>query len=111
MTQEMVTNRFRFIDDVDAQRLLGVDRLTFEDLMHAGRLRSVSKTGSTLFFRAADVTRLRAELDATSAPVSIADLESSQTPVVAEPAKAKAAKKHDPAMRVHLRLTADLKWY
>ncbi len=107
--------RFRFLDDTDAQRQLGVDRLTFEELLRSGRLRPVSSSGEkTHFFRAADVARLRGELHPES---EAEDADSTAQPTdgsllvtpAAPPAPAK--KGHDPAMRVHLRLTADLKWY
>jgi hypothetical protein len=128
-------SNFRFLDDVDAQRQLGVDRLTFEELLHTKRLRPVSRQGTLSFYRAADIARLRAELypeaeaeddavAAASSPASIASAISDAppatldapaptgTPTGATPPPAKPKKKgHEPAMRVHLRLTADLKWY
>lgn len=158
---------FRFLDDVDAQRQLGVDRLTFEELLHTKRLRPVSRQGTLSFYRAADIARLRAELypeteaeddeaaaDATppdddqaqvialpTDPSALPDAALASPPRQPQTASkvppahqegpegeaitpspslmgrgpgggAKPKKKgHDPAMRVHLRLTADLKWY
>jgi hypothetical protein len=105
---------FRFIDEVDAQRRLGVDRLTFEELVRTKRLREVTPG----FFRGTDVAKLRDELHP--------DVEAEDAEVLSQPADnpAQAAdhppeqtaippkkKGHEPAMRVHLRLTADLKWY
>ncbi|SRR5579884_2135640 len=106
---------FRFIDEVDAQRQLGVDRLTFEELMRTKRLREVTPG----FFRRTDVAKLRAELhpdvEAEDAEVASLPLDSSQSapsPAASTPSAAPPKKKgHEPAMRVHLRLTADLKWY
>ncbi len=113
----MSTN-FRFIDDVDAQRQLGVDRLTFEQLVRDGRLKVVSRQGAMMFFRAAEIAKLRdalhpetVEEESDTAP---GDPPGATIPDAAPPAAtaAKAARKtHEPAMRVHLRLTADLKWY
>ena len=107
---------FRFIDEVDAQRQLGVDRLTFEELVRSKRLRNVSAG----FFRATDVIRLRDELNPESVAEDVANASQptdgsapapTPQPTVATEAKPNKAKKgHDPAMRVHLRLTADLKW-
>jgi hypothetical protein len=137
---------FRFLDDVDAQRQLGVDRLTFEELLRTKRLRPVSRQGTLSFYRAADIARLRAELypetededdeavataagdmgamgamhrahTPAGAPSSSADASPAgmlgEAPAegdTATPAKPKK-KSLDPAMRVHVRLTADLKWY
>jgi hypothetical protein len=113
----------RFVDDTDAQRQLGVDRLTFEALLREKRLRPVSRQGTIQFFRTADIMRLRAELYPESEAEDAAEAQavaegsapapsSSAAPETAALAATPARKKgHDPAMRVHLRLTADLKWY
>lgn len=97
---------FRFIDDTDAQRQLGVDRLTFQELLRSKRLRPVSTQGTIQFFRAGDLVKLRAELN----PETEAE-DAAQTAIAPVEETKKPAKKHDPAMRVHLRLQADLKWY
>ena len=103
---------FRFIDEVDAQRQLGVDRLTFEDLVRTKRLAHVTPG----FFRATDVAKLRTELNPTSEAEDVAaatgPTDGSQLLVPSAPLPpVKKKKGHEPAMRVHLRLTADLKWY
>jgi hypothetical protein len=102
---------FRFLDDTDAQRILGVDRLTFQELLRTKRLRPVSGTGTIQFFRAADVNRLHDELaaEATSPTEALA----AETPPAAPEAvpEKKPKKVQEPAMRVHTRMTADLKWY
>ncbi|MBA3826280.1 MAG: hypothetical protein H0X24_20565 [Ktedonobacterales bacterium] len=103
-------SNFRFLDDTDAQRILGVDRLTFQELLSTKRLRAVSGAGTIQFFRAADVSRLRDELTAetaTQAAASAAALAS--MPEAAPPKKPKKAQ--EPALRVHARMTADLRWY
>jgi hypothetical protein len=98
---------FRFLDDTDAQRQLGVDRITFEALISAQRLRPVSRQGTIQFFRATDIAKLRDALNAEAANAA-----AQQAAQAAElGASAKKPKQHDPAMRVHLRLQADLKWY
>lgn len=101
---------FRFLDDVDTQKLLDVDRVTFVELLRSGRLRPVSSQGSIQFFRAGDVAKLRAELHPEpSAPTDETPPE--PTPTAEGTPRAKKTKAQDPAMRVHQRLTADLKWY
>ena len=96
-------SRFAFIDDSEALRRLGIDRKTLEQFIQQKRLRSYGGVGKDAFFKAGDVEALYAELHpATVAP---------------EPAEAPAEEKkagpprHDPAMRVHVRLQADLKWF
>ncbi len=104
---------FRFIDEVDAQRQLGVDRLTFEELVRTKRLRTVTPG----FFRIGDVAKLRDELHPEMAAEEVAataqptDGSALVAPATAEAPTTKKKKGHEPAMRVHLRLTADLKWY
>ena len=113
-------SNFRFLDDTDAQRQLGVDRLTFQELIRSKRLRAISGQGTIQFFRAQDVAKLRDELNPESAAEDADATQSMAEGATADPdgnepsvAKSAPAKKkgHDPAMRVHLRLTADLKWY
>jgi len=102
---------FRFLDDTDAQRILGVDRLTFQELLRTKRLRAVSGAGTIQFFRAADVSRLHDELAAESATQAVVSAAAATTaPPEAAPAK-KPKKTQEPAMRVHARFTADLRWY
>ena len=92
-------SRFAFIDDSEALRRLGVDRKTLEQLIQEKRLRTYGGVGKDAFFKASDVEALAAELH--PAP---------ETPQPEE-APADEKKRHDPAMRVHLRLQADLKWF
>lgn len=101
-------SNFRFIDDTDAQRQLGVDRLTFQELLRSKRLRPVSSQGTIQFFRAGDLVKLRAELNPETEAEDAAERAQDATPSAEDK---KPVKKHDPAMRVHLRLQADLKWY
>jgi hypothetical protein len=118
-------SNFRFLDDTDAQRQLGVDRLTFEELLRTKRLRPVSGMGTIQFFRVTDIARLRAELEqeaeervVETAPRGLPP-QNPPTQVGNPPAPptdearptTKPKKAQDPAMRVHVRLTADLKWY
>lgn len=96
-------SRFAFIDDSEALRRLGIDRKTLEQLIREKRLRAYGGVGKDAFFKAGEVEALYAELH--------------PAPAAAEPEEAPAEEKkagpprHDPAMRVHLRLQADLKWF
>jgi hypothetical protein len=92
-------SRFSFIDEGEALRRLKVDRPTFETLLKQGRLKPVRGMGRDAFYRASEVDALYSELH--------------PQPELAEEEEAeieRKAKQHDPAMRVHLRLQADLKW-
>ncbi len=92
-------SRFAFIDDSEALRRLGIDRKTLEQFIREKRLRAYGGVGKDAFFKASEVDALYAELHpAAETP------ETEETP-------AEAKKRHDPAMRVHLRLQADLKWF
>lgn len=92
-------SRFAFIDDSEVLRRLGIDRKTLEQFIREKRLRAYGGVGKDAFFKASEVDALYAELHpATATP------ETEETP-------AEAKKRHDPAMRVHLRLQADLKWF
>ena len=96
-------SRFAFIDDNEALRRLGVDRKTLEQLVKEKRLRTYGGVGKDAFFKANEVEALSAELH--PAPET--------PPQEAPPGEEKKAgpPRHDPAMRVHLRLQADLKWF
>ncbi len=92
-------SRFAFIDDSEALRRLGVDRKTLEQLIQEKRLRAYGGVGKDAFFKAGDVEALAAELHPAAEVAA------------PEETSAEAKKRHDPAMRVHLRLQADLKWF
>jgi hypothetical protein len=95
-------SRFAFIDDTEALRRLGVDRKGLEQLVQEKRLRAYGGVGKDAFFKSAEVDALAAALHPAA-----------QAPEKEEaPAEPKAGPpRHDPAMRVHLRLQADLKWF
>jgi len=95
-------SRFAFIDDSEALRRLGVDRKTLEQFIKEKRLRAYGGVGKDAFFKAGEVEALYAELHPPT-----------QAPAEETPAEEKKAgpPRHDPAMRVHLRLQADLKWF
>src|SRR5262249_41330782 len=83
------------------------DRVTFEELLRSKRLRPVSGQGTIQFFRASDVAKLRAELHPDPTPEAVP----AEAAPEGETPKKTTRKPRDPAMSVHQRLTADLKWY
>ncbi len=98
-------SRFSFLDDSEVIRRLGIDRARLEQLIQQKRLRTYGGVGKGAFFKAADVEALYAELH----PATTAE-EDEAVPAESQPGKP-AKPQHDPAMRVHLRLQADLKWF
>jgi len=98
-------NRFSFLDDSEVIRRLGIDRATLEQLIQQKRLRTYGGVGKGAFFKLADVEAVYTELHPTT------EIEEDEA-VSAESQPSKPARpQHDPAMRVHLRLQADLKWF
>ncbi len=96
-------SRFAFIDDTETIRRLGIDRATLDQLVKAGRLRNYGGVGKGAFFKTADVEALYAELHPAE---EMAEPEEAPTTT-----KLGGPPRHEPAMRVHLRLQADLKWF
>ncbi len=92
----------RFVSDSEAQNILGVDRITLEQLIKSGSLKAVSATGEhTHFFRTADVEKLRDTLPKPQSNQTASD----------NLAPSQGKKQRPPAMKVHIRLQADLKWF
>ncbi len=96
-------SRFAFIDDSEALRRLGVDRKTLEQFIKEKRLRAYGGVGKDAFFKTGEVEALAAALHPP------AEAPAPEEPPVGE--KKAGPPRHDPAMRVHLRLQADLKWF
>jgi len=90
--------RFSFVDEGEALRLLKIDRPAFETLLRQGRLKPIRGVGKDAFYRTSDLEALYRELH------------SQQEEPEAETPTEQKAKQRDPAVRVHLRLQADLKW-
>ncbi|HEY7127068.1 MAG TPA: hypothetical protein VH540_24245 [Ktedonobacterales bacterium] len=95
--------KFAFLDDSEVVRRLGIDRKTLEQFVKEGRLRTYGGVGKGAFFKTGEVEALYAALhpEALEEPAEAAPL------IEVKPARPG----HDPAMRVHLRLQADLKWF
>ncbi len=87
----------------------GIDRVTLDQWVKEGRIKTHRGVGRDAFFRSADVESLYKELhpDAELAAAVAADEQESAGETVQTPAR----KKQDPQMRVYLRLQADAKWY
>ena len=103
------SGRFAFMDASDVARRLGVDRVTLDNWVKEGRIKTHRGVGREAFFRAADVEALYQELHpASEAAEAIAADESESA---GETSKGPVRKKQDPQMRVYLRLQADAKWY
>ena len=102
--------RFAFMDAGDVARRLGIDRVTLDQWVKEGRIKTHRGVGRDVFFRAADVEALYNELhpEAELAEAVAADEQESASETVQ---KAPVRKKQDPQMRVYLRLQADAKWY
>ncbi len=103
---------FAFVDAGEAARRLGVDRITLEQWIKEGRIKTHRGVGRESFFRTRDIEALYSELHpATELAAEIeADERESASESTSAPV-APARKKQDPQMRVYLRLQADAKWY
>jgi len=102
--------RFAFVDAGEAARRLGIDRVTLDQWIKEGRIKTHRGVGRDAFFRSADVEALYNELHPASElaeAVAADESESAGETKAAGPVK----KQQDPQMRVYLRLQADAKWY
>jgi hypothetical protein len=109
--------RFSFVDEGEAVRRLGVSRDQLLSLVESKRLRAYPGVGKGNFFRVSDLDTLAAELHPApppppsgAVPISLGGLAKAGATGGASPLNVVARKEHDPAMKVHLRLQADLKW-
>lgn len=112
MTNRPGQSRFAFMDAGETARRLGIDRLTLDQWVKDGRIKTHRGVGRDVFFRASEVEALYTELHpkAELADAIADDERDSNETAVATPQPA-ARKKQDPQMRVYLRLQADAKWY
>ena len=102
--------RFAFVDAGEAARRLGIDRVTLDQWIKEGRIKTHRGVGRDAFFRSGDVEALYNELhpaNELAEAVAADEAESAGESKTTSPAK----KKQDPQMRVYLRLQADAKWY
>ena len=109
MVSKPGSGRFAFVDAGEAARLLGIDRVTLDQWIHDGRIKSHRGVGREAFFRTAEIEALYNEMHPSAElaeAVAVDERESEDAEV-----KAPSRKKQDPQMRVYLRLQADAKWY
>ncbi|GAC1558785.1 MAG: hypothetical protein NVS2B2_18030 [Ktedonobacteraceae bacterium] len=102
--------RFAFVDAGEAARRLGIDRVTLDQWIKEGRIKTHRGVGRDAFFRSGDIEALYNDLHPASElaeAVAADEAESAGESKAAGPVK----KKQDPQMRVYLRLQADAKWY
>ncbi len=102
--------RFAFVDAGEAARRLGIDRVTLDQWIKEGRIKTHRGVGRDAFFRSGDIEALYNELhpaNELAEAVAADEAESADESKATSPVK----KKQDPQMRVYLRLQADAKWY
>ena len=109
MVSKPGSGRFAFVDAGEAARILGVDRVTLEQWVRDGRLKSHRGVGREAFFRTAEIEALYNELHPSPELAEAVAADERESEDVEE--KAPARKKQDPQMSVYLRLQADAKWY
>lgn len=109
MVNKPGSGRFAFVDAGEAARILGVDRVTLDQWIREGRLKSHRGVGRESFFRTADIEALYNELHPSPELAEAVAADERESEDIDE--KAPARKKQDPQMRVYLRLQADAKWY
>lgn len=109
MISKLGSGRFAFVDAGEAARILGVDRMTLDQWVREGRLKSHRGVGRESFFRTADIEALNNELHPSPELAEAVAADERESEGTEE--KAPARKKQDPQMRVYLRLQADAKWY
>lgn len=101
--------RLAFIDAGEAARLLGIDRVTLDQWVREGRLKSHRGVGREAFFRTSEVEALYNELHPSAELAEAVAVDELESAGVEE--KSPVRKKQEPQMRVYLRLQADAKWY
>lgn len=101
--------RLAFIDAGEAARLLGIDRVTLDQWVREGRLKSHRGVGREAFFRTSEVEALYNELHPSAELAEAVTADELESAGMEE--KSPVRKKQEPQMRVYLRLQADAKWY
>ena len=101
--------RFAFVDAGEAARMLGIDRVTLDQWVHAGRIKPYRGVGKDSFFRVSEVEALYNDLHPSSELAEAVAADERES--AGEEEKGPVRKKQDPQMRVYLRLQADAKWY
>ena len=107
----MSGGRFAFVDAGEAARRLGIDRVTLEQWVKEGRIKTHRGVGREAFFRSGDVEALYQELHPASELAEAVAADERESAGETAPSPGPVRKKQDPQMRVYLRLQADAKWY
>ncbi len=102
--------RFAFLDAGETAKRLGIDRVTLDNWVKEGRIKTHRGVGRESFFRSNDVEALYSELHPSGELADAVAADESESSGEAEPQQP-VRKKQDPQMRVYLRLQADAKWY
>jgi excisionase family DNA binding protein len=111
MVSKPGAGRFAFLDAGEAARRLGIDRVTLEQWVRDGRIKTHRGVGREAFFRTADVEALYNELHPSSELAEAVAADERDSAEAGKSVQGPARKKQDPQMRVYLRLQADAKWY
>jgi hypothetical protein len=100
------------MDASETAKRLGIDRVTLDQWVKEGRIKTRGGVGRDVFFRSAEVETLYNELHPQVELVA-ALVEDEQDSSENESTAVQSAtrKKQDPQMRVYVRLQADTKWY
>lgn len=102
--------RFAFVDAGEASRRLGIDRVTLDQWIKEGRIKTHRGVGRDAFFRAGDVEALYNEIHPASELAEAVAADEAECAGESKPT-GPVRKKQDPQMRVYLRLQADTKWF
>src|SRR6266851_8478973 len=94
--------RFAFVDAGETGRILGIDRVTLDQWIRDGRLKSHRGVGREAFFRTSEIEVLYNELHPSAELAKAVAADERESEGVEE--KTLARKKQDPQMRVYLRL-------
>ena len=109
MVSKPGSGRFAFVDAGEAARLLDIDRVTLDQWIQDGRLKSHRGVGREAFFRTVEIEALYNELHPSTELAEAVEEDERESQSAEE--KTPVRKKQDPQMRVYLRLQADAKWY
>ncbi len=109
MVSKPGSGRFAFVDAGETARRLGIDRVTLDQWIKEGRIKTHRGVGRDAFFRTADVEALYNELHPSTELAEAVAADESDSAGESKPGPVR--KQQDPQMRVYLRLQADAKWY
>src|SRR2546427_4392320 len=109
MVSKPGSGRFAFVDAGEAARLLGIDRVTLDQWIRDGRLKSHRGVGREAFFRTAEIEALNNELHPSAELAEAVAADERESEGVEE--KTPSRKKQNTQMRGYLRLQQEAKGY